>query len=130
MKDNQFGIYKEMFVDRTPVIHPITMNLEEEEFVKFLLGWILKGVYHTTKTELTILSYIYLYGKDAVNKVVENEILSSKKTVENYISKFRKDGVVVGIREKTQLHPNINIIDSNNISFIIKVNKNEKMAKK
>ena len=123
MKTEQLKILDaRLFKDRVPIIHPNTLELEKEDFVEFQLKWLLKGVYSTTKTELKLLSYIYFYGVDAIQKVIDKGLFRSSKSVENYISKFRKEGIVIGVGADTKLHPGLKIIENRDITFIVKVN--------
>lgn len=59
----------------------------------------------------TMLAYIYLYGKEARNKIVEDKLSKSRGSIDNYISKYRLDGVVVGTGGETRLNPEILIIN-------------------
>lgn len=126
--DKLIVLGEKLFKGRIPLIHPNTLELEKEDFIQFQLRWILRNTYPVKKTELVILSYIYLYGIEAIDRIVKEGILTSRKTVENCISKFRKDGIVEGRGKNTKLHKNLSMIDGNNITFIVKVNCNEKVV--
>ena len=57
-------------------------------------------------TDLTLIAYIFLYKEDAQAKFLDDGHSKSEKSVENYISRFRKIGLVV---DKISLHPNLYI---------------------
>jgi len=81
--------------------HTDTLIVSKEELVAFQLRYILIDHKPITETEFNVLAYVYLYGRQAIDKVVKAEILSNDKTVENIISKFRKKGLIHGIGKKT-----------------------------
>ena len=98
------------------ITHPKTLQVTEVELIKFQLRYILQG-FAVNETELTILSYIYLYGYD-IDRIVKDGVLSSIKSVENYISKFRKNKIIIGLKEETRLNPSIKLFKES-ISFTI-----------
>lgn len=55
-------------------------------------------------TDLTLLAYIFLYKDRAQEMFLDDGHSKSDKSVENYISRFRKIGLIVG---KLDLHPNL-----------------------
>lgn len=89
------------------LIHPEIVEITKEELVKFELKWILHNLMSPNDTELYVLAYVYLYKRDAIDKMVEDGIVKNTKTVENYISKFRRKSLIIGTGNKTQLHPKI-----------------------
>ena len=63
------------------------------------------------RKDRTLLAYIYLYGTEARAKMVEDKLSMSRGSIDNYISKYRKDKVVVGTGVETRLNPEIPIIN-------------------
>lgn len=86
--------------------HPTIKKVSKEELVRFQLQYTLEQ-YDIADTELTVLAYIYLYGRDAIQKLLDDTILKSKKSIENIITKYRKEGIIHGLRQDTALHPGI-----------------------
>ena len=107
--------------------HTDTLIVSKEELVAFQLRYILIDHKPITETEFNVLAYVYLYGRQAIDKVVKAEILSNDKTVENIISKFRKKGLIHGIGKKTKLHPQIKPF-LGSIEFSIKLKLNEELV--
>lgn len=88
------------------VTHPRIKHLTKEDLVRFQLNYILED-YNISEGELGLLTYVYLYGVNAIDYIVKSGILTSSKTAENYISKFRKKGIIQGRGSNTRLHPEI-----------------------
>lgn len=82
---------------------PISLNLTE--FLKFQLRYLIKGV-KMSEGELTLLSYIFLYGESAVQKMLDDGYSKSKPSLTNYLGRLRKEGVLI---EGNALHPSINL---------------------
>lgn len=73
-----------------------------------------------SETEYKVLAYVFLYGRDAILKASRAK-LGSHKSIENILTRFRKEGIIHGIRNKTKLHPSIKpFVDS--IEYKIKIN--------
>lgn len=51
---------------------------------------------HLSDGEITLVAYIFLYGKDAVTKFIEDGHSRSEKSVSNYMTSLRHKGVVAG----------------------------------
>lgn len=106
------------------LIHPKTLEVNKLELVEFQLKYILHELKSITKTELKILAYLFIYKTNVVDKVVEDQLLTSRKSTENYISGLRKKGIVVGTGQYTKLNPAINIVEEN-LEFTIKLKLKE-----
>lgn len=71
-------------------------KLSKIEFIKFQLNQIINHqltVLHDT--DITILAYIYMYGLEATDKILEHRILTSPMSVSNYLSRLTKAGYIV-----------------------------------
>jgi hypothetical protein len=90
-----------------PVVHPTVKYVTKEGLVKFQLSYILEK-FNVTATELEVLANVFLYGSKATGNIVKSGILTNEKTAENYVSKFRKMGIIQGLGSNTRLHPQIN----------------------
>lgn len=99
--------------------HPEIIQVRSQDLVSFQLRWILHGIVKLNDTELLVLSYVFLHGRDAIEKMVSEKELSSRKTVENYISAFRKQGLILGTGKETRLNPDIKI-ELRDMSYILK----------
>ena len=86
------------------VVHPVPVLVSKEELVKHQLQWILHNVIKLNDTDLTVLAYVFLHGRASVDKIVEDGVLTNSKTVENYISRFRKKSLITGMGNETQLN--------------------------
>lgn len=89
--------------------YPEVLELNKINLVKFQLEYALRGILKLSKTELDVLAYVYLHGRKAVEIMKEKDIVQHEKTVENYITGFRKKGVIVGFSTETRLNENIKI---------------------
>lgn len=105
-------------------IHPTILVVDKIDLIKFQIKWILHPNIILNDKDLTILAYVYLYKGDAIEKMLEKNISKSYKSLENYISKFRKLTLVEGFKEHTMLNPNIRIA-LGNISYTIRFQLNE-----
>lgn len=54
--------------------------------------------------EITLIAYLHLYKEKASEKYRQDGHSKSEKSVDNYISKFRKDGLVFGNLLNPQLY--------------------------
>lgn len=84
--------------------HPSPLKVTKEELVSFQLSFTLRS-FEFNKTELLVLSYIYLHKDEATSKLQKDKVLGSYQTIKNYISQLRKTGLIQGNR----LHPNIKV---------------------
>lgn len=105
--------------------YPEIINVTKEELVEFQLRYILKGVAETTPTDEKILSHVYFYKDKAIDTIHERRILTSRKSIENYISKYRKLGVIVGKGKNTRLNPSITLVEED-MSYVIKFKLKDK----
>lgn len=90
--------------------YPSVIEISQLELIKFQLDWVLKGIYDANDTEKYTLAYVHVYGRDAIYKMVEDKRVTNSKSIENYISEFRKKGFIIGYRDKTSLHKDIAIV--------------------
>lgn len=114
-------------------------NLPKIEFVKFQLE---SAINHTHKllndTEITILAYVYHYGKDAKNRIHQDRILTNENSVKNYIARLTVNGYIIkepAIESSHRgnkgysnllLNPNLKILDEDFIQVaIVKLNNSD-----
>jgi hypothetical protein len=57
------------------------------------------------KTDLDVLTHVYIYGEEARDILLQKNILKSKQSVRNYICKWRKRNII----DKGNLRVNQNI---------------------
>lgn len=109
--------------------HPTILVVNKIELIKFQIKWIVHPNFLLTDKDLTILAYVYLYGGKAIEKMLDDKISSSQKSLENYISRFRKLTLIEGLRENTSLNPNIKI-SVRNLSYTIQFKLDVELDKK
>lgn len=99
------SLQEESIINRSfkRVKHPHIKQVSREDLVKFQLRYTLEQ-YRINESELTVLAYVYLYGKQAVTKLINIEFSKSEKSIENIISKYRKKGIIT---KQTTLHKQI-----------------------
>lgn len=85
--------------------------------VEFQLKWMLHPKPITGK-DLKVLAYVFLYKGKAIEKMLEDGVSKSKKSLENTISTYRKLGVIQGFQEKTILNPALNAL-TQDLSYTI-----------
>ena len=99
------------------------LELNRKELIQFQLKWILNSI-KINETELMALSYVYLYGNDAPAYLVKDKVSTNEKSIENIISKFRKKGIIIGVREQTKLNPGIKLYQED-LTCTIKLKLND-----
>lgn len=99
--------------------HPTVLKVSLEELVSFQLGYILRE-FSFNKTELLVLSYIYLYKDDATSKLQADKVLGSYQTIKNYMSNLRKTGLII----ENRLHPQIKLF-TEDLEFTVKLTIDE-----
>ena len=94
------------------VRYPHIKEVSKEELVKFQLEFTLDG-YRLNNSDLNVLSYVYVHGKDAIDKLLDSRLFKSEKSIENIISKYRKKGLIQKGRFKlhSQIKPYIQDIE-------------------
>lgn len=85
------------------ITHPHIKQVSKEDLVKFQLRFTLEQ-YRINDSDLTVLSYIYIYEDKAVDKLLEIGFSKSEKSIQNTISKYRKKGIVTS---QNSLHSQI-----------------------
>ena len=92
-------------------MYTFPLKFEEVDFYIFQLSIIL---YRQTlnNSHLRILAYYHLY-EEPIDKLLEDNCFSSRKSIENYVSELRKLGILVGKGRKsvTKLNPSIRLLD-------------------
>lgn len=88
----------------------LKLDLEKIDFYIFQLELILHKK-NLNKPKLKVLAYYYLFD-NPMEKLVTDGIFV-KKTVENYVSELRSEGILVGKgrKQKTVLNPKIRLLD-------------------
>lgn len=77
---------------------------------------------HLNDTDITLIAYLFLYKDDAQAKFLDDGHSKSEKSVENYISRFRRIGLVT---EKSILHPGLYLTtDASNHIYTFEVYEN------
>ena len=106
--------------------YPEVLEMSKVDLTKFQLEYALRGILKLSKTELDVLAYVFLHGRKAVEIMKEREIVMHEKTVENYITGFRKKGIIVGFSTETRLNENIQIfLEDIEYTIQIKLKDNE-----
>jgi len=74
------------------------INLNFERPIDFLTYQLRQQFHKLSENELKLLAIIYLSGlnADIKKEVVNRQIFKSLQTVENHLSKFRKEKILVG----------------------------------
>lgn len=92
-------------------------KLSPVEFIKFQLNMSINVPEPVlNETDITVLSYIYLYGAEAKNEIFKHKILTSMNSCYNYFSRLKNMGYLVKLEEGYFLNPEIIIV---NDSFIM-----------
>lgn len=85
-------------------------NLPTLEFVKYQLNRSINvPVPSLNDTDITVLAYVYVYGDDTHDKIIEHRILTSRNSCVNYIVKFKRMGYVIKDEQGLRLQPNLKI---------------------
>lgn len=109
-------------------IHPTILSVNKIELIKFQIKWILHSNLELNDKDLTILAYVYLYKAKAIDCMLRDNISKSRKSLENYISKFRKLTLIEGLGDNTKLNSRIKIVLSD-LSYTIRFKLYENMDK-
>lgn len=79
-------------------------TLPKIEFIKFQLDQIINFKNNIlNQTEITVLAYVYLYGVNAQNKILEDRILTNVNSIINYISRLNIQGYIIKERLQEEL---------------------------
>ena len=93
------------------------LHLTRVELIEHQLVDILKPTGMVVNdTELKVLAYVFLYGREAIYKASDAG-LGNTKSIENILTKYRKKGLVHGIRNNTKLHPEIKPIIADEVTY-------------
>lgn len=88
-------------------LESVQLELTKVEMVEQQLPSILKSIaFNISATEYRVLAHIYVYGRDGLT-ILANEGTMTMKSLENITTKYRKLGLVHGLRNNTKLHPEI-----------------------
>jgi len=80
------------------------LSLSPIEFIKFQLNQAINTPASVLNdTDITILAYVYLYGKDAKITCLKHQILTSSNSFINYISKLKNLGYLE--RQEGKINP-------------------------
>jgi len=75
-------------------------TLSSIEFYKFQLNQIINSkVNQLNDTDLTILAYIHIFGKNSTEVILRDRILTNLNSVRNYISRLTKRGYLHKVYE-------------------------------
>ncbi len=86
------------------------------EFYRIQLGFIIPNI---NNTKLTILAYIANYGYvEGRIKLLQDEIVTSKSSLHNFISEMRTQGFIVGYGEDVKLVEDIVLCDDSHITLL------------
>jgi hypothetical protein len=83
--------------------------LSRPEFYRIQLQFILRNVRLTKAEELCVI-YYHMYPNPH-EKLIEHNVFSNPKSIENYITKLKRLGIIVGKGKETKLNPKISFID-------------------
>ena len=91
-----------------------TYCLPKIEFIKFQLNQSINvPILVLNDTNLTILAYIYVYGKDAKSMIVGHRILTNVNSCVNYFSQLKAQGYIIQEDKVYYLNPKIYICTEN-----------------
>lgn len=74
-----------------------------------------------TSLQISVITYMYLFPIDFSERLVKDKKTHSKKSVENIISDFRKEGLVIGKGKETKLNEEIKLVNDENQFFVLYV---------
>ena len=103
------------------------LTLSPVEFVKFQLNQAINvPVKMLNDTDITVLAYVQVYGKQAKYKCLKEQVLTAENSFINYISKLRGMGYIQKSKPKgdplagtPMLNPDILILDQDFILVTI-----------
>lgn len=83
-----------------------TFSLSKIEFIKYQLDKIINhSINKLNQTEITVIAYVYIYGVDAQQKLLDDRILTNINSVINYIARLTKSGFLIKEREGAEKKP-------------------------
>lgn len=96
-----------------------TLTLTDLEYIEFQLRFILNSLDYNER-DFKYLALIAKYGAEARSIILDKKLSTSRASIDNYITKFRKDEVVTGTGSSIQLNEGIKIVrESSNYIFKI-----------
>lgn len=82
-------------------------------------------------TEVRILAYIHVYQSEAELKLLEDKVMLTQQSLNNYFSSLRKKKLLTGFKQNKptklipQLNPALKLFDSKDLEIQIKFIDNE-----
>ena len=101
----------------------LTLNITQIQSIKLQLHLLFNFIKGDSlkPADLEYLAYFILYGEEGKKRILEDAVSVSAEVWHNKLTKFRKMGIVMGLRESTYLNPNIKIA-LDNLTYNLTIN--------
>lgn len=83
------------------------LTLNKVELIEFQIRAALPKL--KNQTEVRVLAYVHVYGKQAKVKMMLDELFKSKNSMENYISNLRKSNLIIGLGDDLTVNSKITL---------------------